>query len=791
MTNASRGYVDLLTNGKLFPSWISKNFKQFQLPHVQIDESIDPCNVQIKLELRKYQQFIGQFIGPQSEYNDLLLYHGLGSGKTGTSINIMNLLYAYDHNYNFVILIKASLKEDPWIMELKRWLARTPEQENLPLEQMDIYKSIHFVHYDSPFAQDDFLNVMKRINMAHPIFFIIDEVHNFIRNVYSNMKSKEGKRAQIIYETIMRHKMEYNKLVKIVMISATPGINTPYELALMYNLLRPGLFPDQESEFNRLYLSESNYPILNPIRRNLFIRRILGLTSYYIGATADLYAQQYLHYVNLPMSDYQYGIYRNFEKFEEEVRERARKMTRRNPTATTSQLYRTYTRQACNFVFPQVSSRISGILRPRPNKFRADLKAAENLEKGKDIATKNMEEQQALDQYFDNIRIFLEETTRYFQSIDKSDRAADHTIQQDLQVFKNGFDSVYKGKFIKFYESTDHHSKLFDEMYKCSPKITAIVFTSFVSPGKVMIYTNYVLMEGIDVIKMYFELIGFKKYDAGSEPYRGYCEYHGRVDKKQRKLIKDDFNNPNNIFGEKCKVFILSPSATEGIQLYNIRQEHILEPYWTEVRIDQVIGRGVRQCSHKELPMKDRVVHIYRYKVYKPEQREEDDYTNYTTDQYIEDQAKAKANLIESFLSAMKESAIDCQLFKAHNMTTQNYKCFQFPESTLLSKNVSAAYRDRINEDITYDSGLYASNSIVERIKVIKIQAVYELKNGEMSKPQSYWYHAGNGMVYDFETHYPVGMVRKNNDGTPHKLNVQTYVIDFVIDIPSLGTHNL
>ena len=177
-------------------------------------------------------------------------------------------------------------------------------------------------------------------------------------------------------------------------------------------------------------------------------------------------------------------------------------------------------------------------------------------------------------------------------------------------------------------------------------------------------------------------MIGFNDYTISQRKY-GYCEYHGRIDPKDRVKIKNMFNDKNNIYGNKCKVIMLSPSATEGIQLYNIRQEHIMEPYWTEVRIQQVIGRGIRQCSHKDLPMNERVVMIYRYKVIKPPKIDPDDTVRTTTDEYIEDQAKAKANLMESFLSAMKEAAVDCELFKAHNMMSQSYQCFKFPENTI------------------------------------------------------------------------------------------------------------
>src|SRR6266567_1078350 len=117
-------YISLKINGRLFPSWILKNFKKYKLPPIIRKENEDPCNINEKLELRKYQEFIGKYLGPTSPYNEIMLYHGLGSGKTGTSINLWNILYNYDHNYNIIILIKASLRDDPWMLELKKWLER-------------------------------------------------------------------------------------------------------------------------------------------------------------------------------------------------------------------------------------------------------------------------------------------------------------------------------------------------------------------------------------------------------------------------------------------------------------------------------------------------------------------------------------------------------------------------------------------------------------------------------------------------------------------------------------------
>ena len=62
---------------------------------------------------------------------------------------------------------------------------------------------------------------------------------------------------------------------------------------------------------------------------------------------------------------------------------------------------------------------------------------------------------------------------------------------------------------------------------------------------------------------------------------------------------------------------------------------HVLEPYWNEVRITQLIGRAVRQCSHADLPMKERYVDVYRYLAIRKNNKE-------TTDENIQNLANRK-----------------------------------------------------------------------------------------------------------------------------------------------------
>ena len=49
------------------------------------------------------------------------------------------------------------------------------------------------------------------------------------------------------------------------------------------------------------------------------------------------------------------------------------------------------------------------------------------------------------------------------------------------------------------------------------------------------------------------------------------------------------------------------------INLKNVRRVHIMEPYWHPVRVQQVVGRARRICSHSELPKELQTVNVFLY----------------------------------------------------------------------------------------------------------------------------------------------------------------------------------
>jgi hypothetical protein len=432
-----------------------------------------------------------------------------------------------------------------------------------------------------------------------------------------------------------------------------------------------------------------------------------------------------------------------------------------------------YTRQANNFVFPALAQGISGETRPRPNKFKISEIEAQNVQKGKEISKLTV-----------NISEYLSALKNFITLFDKSL----NTLNELTPSLKDNiieFQTKYKGNYDDFKKNAIK-SKLYEKLYDCSAKILQMIFTIIMSPGPVLIYSNYVLMEGLEIIKLYLKYFGFEELTQNNKEIKSfkYTEYHGGISKEVRKKNLLAYNNPNNKIGELCKIILVSPAGSEGLNLLNTREVHITEPYWHEVRITQMIGRAVRMCSHVDLPKQDRFVNVYRYKSIRKGVG-----AKMTTDQYIEDLSRSKEGLIQSFLDAIKGVAVDCVLNKNHNKIKQDIKCFQFDEPSLFEEQIGPAYVENLQDDKKIDNGLNSMKSQVVRIKAIKISAVKQLSPPDAekiiySKPENYWYNMDTHVVYDYELHFAIGKVGVDNDNLPKKLNKYTYIIDKLIPIP-------
>ena len=163
--------------------------------------------------------------------------------------------------------------------------------------------------------------------------------------------------------------------------------------------------------------------------------------------------------------------------------------------------------------------------------------------------------------------------------------------------------------------------------------------------------------------------------------------------------LYDVTGKPVYLHGEICKVIGITGAGAEGISLRNVRQVHILEPYWNMVRIEQVKGRAVRICSHMDLPMEERNVEIYSYVMrFSNEQRTGVGETGipsmirtndveirneggrkvqyiYTSDENVLFVALRKEQITQDLSKVMKEVAVDCQM-NAPDNEPDDLTCF-------------------------------------------------------------------------------------------------------------------
>jgi hypothetical protein len=260
-----------------------------------------------------------------------------------------------------------------------------------------------------------------------------------------------------------------------------------------------------------------------------------------------------------------------------------------------------------------------------------------------------------------------------------------------------------------------------------SPKYATIVAKIRESPGPALVYSQFKTLEGLGIFaaalraspERYLPLDIQKGADGWvipdalmAEENRGrprYILYTGDQELEKRRLLLQLYNadlaalpprlaeqckallgsatDQDNRDGRVCRVFMITQSGAEGISLFNTRQVHIMEPYWNNVRLQQVIGRAIRLCSHMNLPWEDRVVDVFTYlSVFTAQQKAEGAKPlmmidkAMTTDEMIFDIATKKQKLADGLFEIAQTAATDCEIhFHEHGAVTQ---CYKFTEGS-------------------------------------------------------------------------------------------------------------
>lgn len=914
-----------LNNRQIFVNFVTGIFNKYKLD-IARDKKNASCDKTDGdgFKLMSHQQLVRDYISQYTPYRGVLLYHGLGSGKTCSSIAVAEGLKS---SRQVIIMTPASLsmnykeelkkcgddmyKKNQWwefisiseMGETKKetidalshalsisvdfinkekgaWLMNVTKPSNFDTlsaaQKSSLDKQLNkmidnkyrFINYNG--LRNDSLRKMTNnytINPFDNAVVVIDEAHNFIGRIVNKM-GREDTLSGKMYEYLMN---AHN--AKMVLLSGTPIINKPNEIAILFNILRgkikswsfkltikndkrvdkkffekiftsktyggnmldyidykptsttliitrnpfgfvnkvqkddykgvhlgergeltdeefvakiTGLLakngfklkptdiksesykalPDTLVEFKKAFVDETTNDVKN---MNLFKRRVLGLTSYFrdMESLMPRYNETVdLEVIKIPMSSFQFTIYEESRASERKTESQNAKKQKKQMSAglfeESSSTYRIFSRAFCNFVFPRPH-----IIRPLPDNVK-DLESAilkeDNSEDVMDAVSKEEMLNNVEGTYeYDELNRVVTDNTSYQERIDQA--LAKLKEEKEKYLTPDALQE-YSPKFLKMLENIQT-----DEL-----------------EGLHLVYTQFRTLEGIGIFKLVLEANGFTQFKLKNvsgtwkidilpedmdKPK--FALYTGTETAEEKETIRNIFNgdwellspelskelrnmSENNMLGEIIKTLMITASGAEGISLKNVRFVHVTEPYWHPVRIQQVIGRARRICSHQNLPKELQTVKVFVYLMeFTKEQIENDDAVELrlkdksrinpsnilTSDEALYEISNMKKELTNKLLKAVKEASIDCIIHSSKDDAEQ-LQCFTFGQV----ESNKFAYVPGIGDE--------ENDTLAEQNKTTKKWRAKTWKNP--GDGITYAINPENNMVYDLDSY---------NDGIP------------------------
>jgi Helicase conserved C-terminal domain/SNF2-related domain len=556
----------------------------------------------------------------------------------------------------------------------------------------------------SVLTQSYFENLFKSSGMVDIIEYNQNNsVVRFIKNPYGFIKDTDGKmiydeRGDIYmkeFTTFVVEKLREQKdILNVVSVSHSKFTK----------------LPQTTKRFNELFVTPDNKMKL----KEFFQRRIIGLVSY-LGDKRELMPDMIkaqdkegketdIHMEYVSMSPHQVVVYDEI-RVSERKQEKYPKMKPKKGEEEKKSSYRVFSRSACNFAFPAEM--------PRPMPTKKDNKGEMEFEEDEIDA---VSETELINDERYNVDDAIEKKIELKNVINIDEYA--NEIAKVLREFENNPSQYFETNIEKYIKHSATDKTTLD-IY--SPKFVRIL-KNMMNPenqGCQLLYTNFRKLEGIGLFRIALLYHGYKElkilkntngdyiatlkgmYDDNQyTDTKVFALYTGTETAEEREIIRNIYNNDHsklphtiqkdlkriykdlpdgNLYGEMIQLLMITASGAEGIDLKNVRFVHIMEPYWHHVRINQVIGRARRICSHANLPEEMQTVKVFMYISVLPEEvMKTDKYIDLkfadnglTTDENLYIVMDRKHKLSQMFLDSLKEASIDC--------IVNHSKCYHFP----------------------------------------------------------------------------------------------------------------
>jgi hypothetical protein len=613
---------------ELYEYYIYKveKYKNIKSQKEYCEKSNELCS---SFEKTLYQYFVSNYISTRTPYKGILLYHGVGVGKTCSSITLAET-FLVNHNIDdepkIWVIMPQSLKYG-----FKEQVFNFDNYDNF--EELknqctgDLYIKLANLMNNSD--KDKAKNSIKKLINSRYQIFTYEKFVSFIETEYTSKQRVVKDKVIIIDEAHnirTNENMEkgiYSKLVEVaetginnrmVLLSATPMYNIADDILYLLYLLvlndkrdilklpLPSLDNASDTDMKTIKQLSSNY------------------ISYLRGKNPFAFA--------LELSPK--NFYKDVEYLDQEF----------NIDSNGNTIDKKYSNWLSNIKDSIVVSEMGEYQK-------------------KHIENKN------------NVNILNLQNTNIVYDYDLGEKGFNTFFRRTGN--ENGLTVQYNTKYMNaLYPDKDH-------LMKYSGKINSISKIIKKTDGIIVIYSGYI-WNGIIPMAVCLEHMGFQreegrnilnkpkiidnppKYNLKRSPK--YCilssDNSDIMKGSSINSLVNKINSDDNIDGSQIKVILITPVASEGLSFYNIREIHIMEPWFHFNKIKQVIGRGIRNCRHQKLPLEKRnvsvFIHVSRYNSEKE-----------SPDMHALRISSHKFSLMNKIDNVIRNNAVDCFLMKNLN----------------------------------------------------------------------------------------------------------------------------
>jgi superfamily II DNA or RNA helicase len=585
------------------------------------------CKYGKKIVFAVQQRIVAEYLDPQSPYRGLLCYHGLGSGKTLLIAAVICKYIQKDPTRTILVLLKPSLVQN-FYDELNKVDAMALFGEALEPKVLErrLRESVNAVTFEAfsnrlngktrwDLGINKFISQKNRKGiktetkgrglgalpdgtvcadseeepMMNNTIVLIDEAHNLV----TPKDAGYPKNPDDAYSVL--NAIRNAKDCKTVLLTATPMRNEPYEIGVLVNMLK---HKDSKTRFPEVYtanspktMTQAKVNILDPMEtkkafnamfyntdettgireiknEDVFIKNCKGLISFFpVDNIFTMFAKKNLMRINVPLSDKTFAASR--KKWVEDF-----KGLQKNSHISCVQ-----------------ADKLCAASRDKNNIFPVDVGRLSHGSVG-DFAASSKENAPKLHAIADTLE------DKYIVGKQFVYTYFDYAISALSAVLKKRGWTELTAESLKVY---------LKKQYRATSNVNR---PDFEKRFKLDVGTSTQANENEEAK----ECVREKELELGKKCF--VTLGRDTTDKWKEKLVKLFYNLTENTKGDRINLCIGNRKYSEGISLMSIRSIHVIEPATSEGLMDQVVGRGVRNCSHNNKILKfpdDWVVNVYSY----------------------------------------------------------------------------------------------------------------------------------------------------------------------------------